>query len=65
VVLTELIASTRNFTRSVQAAAFVTAGNVSILVTLALNPPNNKIQSLAIDCIKNLTKIQELDRAIK
>ena len=63
--LTELVASTRNFTRSVPAASAVSANNVGILVTLSTNPPNQKIQSLSIDCVKNLMRIQELDRAIK
>ena len=65
VVLTELIAATRNFTRSSQAASYIAQNNIDILVQLSLNPPNQKIQSVAIDCLKNLQKIHELDRVIK
>lgn len=54
VVLTELVAATRNFSRSEQAASYVAQSNVSILVNLSLNPPSEKIQNLAVDCLKNL-----------
>jgi len=65
VVLLELVASCRNFTRSSEAASYVLPNNVSVLVNLALNPPNSKIQQSCIDCLQNLVKVQELDRAIK
>jgi len=65
VVLTELIAATRNFSRSTQAASYVAQSNVSILVSLGLNPPNEKIQNLAVDCLRNMQRIQELERHIK
>lgn len=65
VVLTELIASCRNFTRSSQAASYIAQNNINVLVQLSLNPPNQKIQSVALDCLKNCQKITELDRVIK
>ena len=65
VVLTELVAALRNFCRSTQACSYVAQNNVGILAQLTLNATNQKIQNLAIDCLKSLQKIAELDRQIK
>ena len=43
VVLIEILSSARNFTRSTQAASYIGQSNTSILVTLSINPPNQKI----------------------
>ena len=53
VVMTELLAATRNFSRSTLAASYVAQNNMGVIVTLAMKPPNDKIQQLAIDCLKN------------
>lgn len=63
--MTELTAAVRNFTRSTLAASYIAQSNVSILVTLAVKPISEKVQTLAIDCLKNLQKVPELERQIK
>ena len=54
VVMTELTAAVRNFTRSSLAASYLAQSNIGILVTLSVKPMSEKIQSLAIDTLKNL-----------
>ena len=65
VVMTELTAAVRNFTRNTTAASYISQSNVGILVTLAVKPMSEKVQALAIDCLKNLQKVPDLERQIK
>jgi len=40
VVLTEILAAFRNYSRSLRASSYVANENLNILVNLSLNPPN-------------------------
>jgi len=43
----------------------VSANNCDVLLPFCMNPPNAKIQNLAIECVRNLMKIIEHDRIFK
>ena len=64
VVLSEILAAFRNFSRSLKASSFIANENLAILVNLSLNPPNQKVQALALDSLRVLQQIEELDRSI-
>ncbi len=47
VVLAELLAALRNFTRTPAKVSLVSKTNAGTIVSLAINPPNEKIYALA------------------
>ena len=65
VVLGELISAVRIFTRSIQACGQISVNKTNVLVSVAVNPPNQKLQQVALETIKNLMKILEHDRQLK
>ena len=65
VVLTELLAAVRNFSKSVSKVAFIVKTNTNVLIKLAKLPPSDKIQQLAIQCLNNLASLPELQKHIQ
>jgi len=59
------LAAFRNFGRSVDAASQVAPTNVNVLVNLSMNPPNQKIQNLAIESLRCLQQVGELEKVTK
>eukprot|EP00347_Sterkiella_histriomuscorum_P003950 403362314 len=65
VVIIELLAAVRNFTRVSSKVVFIAKNCINPIVTLAIQPPNEKIYSLAVQCLRNLMKVPDFDRHIK
>jgi hypothetical protein len=65
VVLIELLAALRNFTRSPNKVPLVAKTNLGSVIALVVNPPNDKVFTMAVQVLKNFTKIPDYDRHIK
>jgi hypothetical protein len=65
VVMIELLAALRNFTRSPAKVPLVSKTNLSTIVSLALQPPNDKLFQMAAQCLRNFAKIPDYERHIK
>ena len=65
VVLMELLAAIRNISRSANKVAFIQTANVNVLIKIAKTPPSEKIQTVALQCLSNLTALPELDKHIQ
>jgi hypothetical protein len=63
--MSELLAALRNFTRVPAKVVLVSKTNLSTLVTLVLQPPNEKVFQNALGCLRNFTKVPEYERHIK
>jgi len=65
VVLIELLAALRNFTRSPNKVPLVAKTNMGSIIALVVNPPSEKVFTMAVQVLKNFTKIPDYDRHIK
>lgn len=65
VVMAELLAALRNFTRTPAKVSLISKTNIGTIISLAIHPPNEKIYALAAQCLKNMTKVPDYDRHIK
>lgn len=65
VVVIELLAALRNFTRSPQKVPLVAKTNVGTLVGLTVHPPNERVFAMAVQCLKNMAKVPDYERHIK
>lgn len=65
VVMIELLAALRNFTRSPAKVPLVAKTNMSTIISLTLQPPNEKVFTMALSCLKNFAKIPDYERHIK
>jgi hypothetical protein len=65
VVLVELLAALRNFTRSPAKVPLINKANLGTVISLTVQPPNDKIFAMAAQVLKNLSKVPDYDRHIK
>lgn len=65
VVIVELLAALRNFSRSPAKVPLLSKTNLGAVVSLAVTPPNDKVFAMAAQCLKNFSKVPDFDRHIK
>lgn len=65
VVLVELLAALRNFTRSPAKVPLLEKQALGSVVSLAVQPPNDKVFAMAAAVLKNLSKVPDYDRHLK
>ena len=65
VVIIELLAALRNFTRVPAKVPLIAKTHLGTLVSLAVQPPNERVFNMAAQCLRNFTKIPDYERHIK
>ena len=64
-MIVELLAALRNFTRTPAKVPLVAKTYIGTVVSLTVKPPNDKIFTMAAQCLKNLSKVPDYERHIK
>lgn len=65
VVLNELLAALRNFTRIPAKVPLIAKTQLGTIVSLAVTPPNERTFTMAAQCLRNFSKVPDYDRHIK
>ena len=65
VIIVELLAALRNFSRSPSKVPLLSKSHLSTIVGLAVHPPNEKVFSMAAQCLRNFSKVPDYERHLK
>lgn len=65
VVIIELLAALRNFTRVPAKVPLIAKTHLGTLVSLAVQPPSERVFNMAAQCLRNFIKIPDYERHIK
>lgn len=65
VVLAELLAALRNLTRVPAKVSLIAKTQLGAVVSLAVQPPSERVFTMAAQCIRNFAKVPDYERHIK
>lgn len=65
VVLAELLAALRNFSREPKKLTLVSKMMFNSVIKIAKQPPNDKLQTLSLQCLNNFSRLSEFDQHIR